>query len=200
MSFIVTASGREFSLAYAQPRDVVLSDIAAPLAQINRFTGHCRRPYSVAEHSLLVADIAERLLHLGTNGLMAALMHDAHEAYVGDVSSPVKGMLDSTWHQMEHRIELVVRSAFGLHNAAREHRDAIKQADLIALATERAQLMPKSPTPWPILRHIQPAEWVDLMDRGRCLMTWSDWAQAFKDRADELDFARNQQMFGQPQS
>ncbi len=195
MTTIVTSTGREISLVYPKPGDITLADISHSLGQINRFTGHARRPYSVAEHSLLVCDIAERLLHLSVDGLLAALMHDAHEAYVNDLSTPVKGLLDGTWHHLEERMERNVRSAFALHVPTHVYSEMIKQCDLIALATERAQLLPKSATPWPCLINIQPAEWVDLMDAGRCAMTWSDWAAAFRDKVDELDFGRNAKRF-----
>lgn len=196
MTTVVTSTGREISLVYPKPADITLVDIAHSLGQINRFTGHARRPYSVAEHSLLVCDIAERLLHLSVDGLLAALMHDAHEAFVNDLSTPVKSLLDGTWHHLEERMERTVRSAFALHVPTHAYSEMIKQCDLIALATERAQLLPKSATPWPCLINIQPAEWVDLMDAGRIAMSWADWAHAFKDRVDELDFARNQKRFG----
>jgi len=195
MGWLVTASGREIHLQYPRPRDIVLSDVAHALAQINRFTGHAQRPYSVAEHSLLVCDIAQRLFSLNVHGQFAALMHDAHEAYCSDMASPTKGLLGTAWEYLESRLQNTLRSAFALHGTATHHAAQIKQADLIALATERAQLMPTSPTPWPILLHVQPADWVDLMDRGRQQMTWRDWAAAFKDKADELDFARNEGMF-----
>ena len=67
----------------------------------------------------------------------------------------------------------------------------MKHADLIALATERAQLLPPTPTLWPCLVHVQPASWVDLMAPERCAMTWADWRQQFADQADALDFGRN---------
>ena len=195
MSTIVTASGREINLARPVHADITLYDISHGLGQINRFAGHCRRPYSVAEHSLLVADIAQRRYGLDVSGQLAALLHDGHEAYVGDVSSPVKQLLDDTWLHLEARIERTVRIAFGLLVACDMYRDIIKASDIVALATERMQLMPKSPTPWPILQGVEPADWVDLMDTGRQRMTWSDWASAFRDRADELDYARNQALF-----
>lgn len=60
--------------------------IAHSLAQINRF-GHASRPYSVAEHSLLVCEIVKSM-GLDCHAQRAALMHDAHEAFTGDVATP----------------------------------------------------------------------------------------------------------------
>lgn len=195
-TWMLTAGGHEFDLAYPRHQLVSLADVSHALAQINRFTGHARRPYSVAEHSLLVLDIVQTLMAPACVHLrLAALLHDAHEAYVGDVSTPAKSMLPHEWPILEHRMERTVRSAWGLHTAAHEWRDAVKQADLIALATEREQLLAKSPSLWPCLVHIEPVRWVDLMAPERVAMTWADWRDRFKDAADELDFERNDRLF-----
>ena len=126
---------------------------------------------------------------------LAALMHDAHEAYVGDMASPTKRAVGEAWYTLEHRIERTLRSAWGLHTATYEHQHAIKQADLIALATERAQLLPPSPSLWQCLVHVQPITWVDLMSPERCAMTWADWRNRFADAVDTLDFERNETTF-----
>lgn len=192
---ILTACGHLFDLQYCREDKVVIDDIAHALAQINRFTGHCRRPYSVAEHSLLVLEIIERLFTVDVHGRLAALLHDAHEAYVGDVASPTKLAAGDGWAQLEHRVERTVRSAFALHGAHYNWRDAIRQADLIALATEREQLMPAGGGTWEILVHVQPVQWVSLMAPERCAMTWHEWRDRFRDAYDALDFARNDALY-----
>lgn len=189
---MTTASGLEVDLRYPSTNCITLGDISHHLAQINRFTGACRRPYSVAEHSLLVLDICQRTMHMDVHGWMAALMHDAHEAYTNDVSTPAKAEAGEGWHHFEGRMERTVRAAWGLLAASHRWATEIKRADLIALATERAQLLPPTGTLWPCLVHVQPAEWVNLMAPERCAMTWQDWRQQFADQADSLDFARNE--------
>jgi hypothetical protein len=192
--WILTANGQEVDLAYTRPALMTLADVSHALAQINRFNGHCRRPYSVAEHSLLVLDIIEHLFApASVHCRLAALMHDAHEAYVGDMATPVKHLVGEGWHQLEHRVERCLRSAWGLHVAAYEYAAMIKQADMIALATERAQLLPPSPSLWECLVHVQPVTWVDLMSPERCAMSWGDWRDRFKDAVDSADFERNLQ-------
>lgn len=194
--WILTANGNELDLVYPKPSAMPIQDIAHALSQINRFTGHARRPYSVAEHSLLVCEIVERLQPtISAHGLFAALMHDAHEAFIGDVATPTKQMIGAGWHMLEDRIQQTLRSAYALHGPSSLHSHIIKQADLIALATERKQLMPPGGSPWEILQGIEPVGWVDLMCSGRTQMAWSDWRSAFKDRADDLDFARNVGLF-----
>ena len=195
-SWILTASGNEVDLAYCKPASMTLADVSHALAQINRFTGHARRPYSVAEHSLLVLDIVQHLYApASVHCRLAALMHDAHEAYVGDMSTPAKRQVGDAWATLEHRLERTLRCAWALHTAAHEYRDVIKQADLIALATERAQLLPQSPSLWECLVHVQPVTWVDLMSPERCAMTWADWRDRFADEVDSLDFERNNATF-----
>lgn len=191
MSFIVTSDGNELNMLSPQPGHITASSIAHSLAQINRFNGHARRPYSVAEHSLLVCEIAEREHGLCIHGQFAALMHDAHEAYCGDVATPAKPAIGCGWLKWERHWEKIVQCSFSILVPSYVNRAAIKAADLAALATERRDLMPATPTPWAVLDGIEPIGWVDLMDKGRCAMEWSDWRAAFLDKHDELDFGRN---------
>jgi hypothetical protein len=188
---IVTANGHEVDMRYPRSSAIVLADISHHLATINRFTGAACRPYSVAEHSLLVCEIVEREMRLPLEARLAALMHDAHEAYVGDVHTPAKAEIGAAWYDFERKFEHLVRGCFHLSEAAATWAVAIKQADLIALATERAQLLPPSATPWQSLHHVTPVGWVNLMDRGRVSMTWQDWRAAFEDKVNELDYGRN---------
>lgn len=193
MTWITTATGAEVSLQQPRLASINLATIAHHLAQINRFTGAACRPYSVAEHSLLVCEIAEREFKLNPHGLLAALLHDAHEAFTNDISTPTKAEIGAPWAAFEQRFERLVRSAFAIHVPSTAHATAIKRADLIALATERAQLLPSGGTPWEVLHGVPTAPWVDLMSRKRCTARWSDWRRAFSERADFLDFRRQEQ-------
>ena len=196
MPWIVTADGREVSLQYPQAIDFEIEHIAHALAQINRFTGHAARPYSVAEHSLLVLDIAERHMGLDAHGLMVALMHDAHEAYTQDLSTPAKREVGGGWRAFEARFAHLLSLRFRFHTALTCYHNEIRRADVLALATERAQLMPtKQPngypsTPWPGLAGVEPLPCYDLMEPSRRDLTWQDWRDAFLERFHELEFAR----------
>lgn len=141
--WMVTASGREYmlngpqALGHWNPPDI--RDIAHHLALINRFNGASSRPYSVAEHSLLCERIANR--SGGGPGLrLAALMHDAHEAYCGDVTTPVKLCLGAEWIGFESMHKANVRDAYGLRTLMAGYATQIREIDLIALATERRDL------------------------------------------------------------
>lgn len=94
MTWMLTSTGVEYHLAGPTAlapcgRPVDIRDVAHHLAIVNQFNGATTRPYSVAEHSLLCCDIAR---HAGASVFvqMAALMHDAHEAYTNDLVSPAK--------------------------------------------------------------------------------------------------------------
>ncbi len=116
-------------------------DVASALARICRFGGHVvGRPYSVAEHSVRVADLVESWGGSPAEQL-EALVHDAHEAYPpGDVPSPVKrcGAIGAALVKLEDAAARAVRRAFGV---AFELGSATMHADLVLLATERRDLM-----------------------------------------------------------
>ena len=189
MSWLLTASGVPFSIGRANAVDVNLTDVAHHLALINRFCGATTRPYSVAEHSLLVAEICERDFGMtDPSGLLAALMHDAHEAYFGDISTPVKHHLGEEARVLEWSLERAVQDRYGLRTPNVGYRDLIRRADLMALATERRDLMNPNPTPWAVLQGIDPVSWIDLRQRDG--MDWTDWREAFKARFGELNLAR----------
>jgi hypothetical protein len=177
---------------------VRLSDIAHHLSLINRFTGATTRPYSVAEHSLLCADIAE---HEGAPaGLqMAMLMHDAHEAYTTDLSSPAKVAVNcysmgaggvQAWSMFEDVHANNVRDHFNLRSVFAGYKRDIRRIDLVALATERRDVTaycPKANGPWAVLNDgtsdaIEPADWIDLSEQTREALSWKYWRLAFMNR------------------
>jgi hypothetical protein len=190
MTWLLTATGATVDLEWMSHSSISLLDIAHHLAQINRFTGACSRPYSVAEHSLLVVEIMERDLAIRSpHALLAGLLHDAHEAYTQDLSTPMKRVLGPGWAITEERIARAVRERFCVSTARAGARGDIHRADLIALATERAQLLPPGGPEWASLEGHPPATWVRLADRAG--MGWADWRQAYIDKFAELNYARN---------
>lgn len=197
--FMLTCTGREHPLAghpvHLDENAPRIEEIAHALAQINRFTGHAVRPYSVAEHSLLVCDIVASQ-GLSVHAQMAALLHDAHEAYTGDVSTPIKHALGAQWHRFEQIHEAMVQRAFCIRTAAAAFRQSIKRADLIALATERRDLMPRidGSAPWAVIdtpgAEVQPLADTHLMAEHRTACTWHRHLDNFLARFHTLDKAR----------
>jgi len=106
MSIIVTNSGKFVNLADPQPETICIEDIAHHLAHINRFTGATFQGYSVASHSLYVSDLVAPEFKL------IALMHDATEAYLGDISSPLKSILPE-YKVIEARMHKAIADKMG---------------------------------------------------------------------------------------
>lgn len=155
MSWILTRSGRKFDLANPNADMVDPTDIAHSLSMQCRFNGHTRHFYSVAQHCYLVADLVP------AEHQLAALLHDATEAYVGDLVRPLKeGMRHHAaglggrclYEETEERIWFAICDHFHLDY---ELPACIKHADLVALATERRDLMPEHHESWPCLDGIE---------------------------------------------
>ena len=145
-STIMLSSGIYFDLLSPQTSVFTVKDIAHALSHLCRFTGHTHEFYSVAEHSLRVSRIVPQ--HQSLQGLL----HDAAEAFVGDVSSPLKHLLPD-YKIIEQRIEVEIFKRFGVPLII---CDEVKHADLVMLATERRDLLPPSQDVWPIIDGIQP--------------------------------------------
>lgn len=162
--YLTTASGQRYRLTGPELDAPRIGDIAHHLAQINRFTGAASRPYSVAEHSLLCEHIAASE-GAGPMARLCALMHDAHEFVTADFASPAKIALRdwaendaSEYDHFENHHAVNVRETFELLDAFYDHRADIRRWDLIALATERRDLMPADDGEgWEILRGVEPA-------------------------------------------
>jgi hypothetical protein len=194
MSWICTATGRRVDLHMPMPAQIDIMDIAWHLAQLPRFTGACVRPYSVAEHSLLVCEIVEREHSADANTLMHALMHDGHEAYTGDLHSPGKQAVGNAWYAFERRMADVVAQRYCISRRLGD-RMTVKLADLQALATERRDLMPQhgeGTALWDCLRGIDPIDWLHLNTPERRQHDWEFWRDRFLDKFHELHFARQQ--------
>lgn len=138
--WIHTASGKKWYLAAPRWQDVDIHDIALHLSRICRFTGACSRFYSVAEHSYWVSYVVPPRM------AMAGLLHDAHEAYVGDCSRPLKQLLPD-YKYIEGLNWQAVSKAFGL---PWELPPEVKAADNAMLLTERKALMQGLSEPWAI--------------------------------------------------
>ncbi len=106
-SSISTLSGRFFDLLKPEDYDYDIEEIAEALSNICRYTGHVKKFYSVAEHSVLVSHIVPPKLAL------AGLLHDASEAFVGDVSSPLKKLLPE-YKAIEERIQQAIATYYSI--------------------------------------------------------------------------------------
>jgi uncharacterized protein len=152
MTWMITATGRKVHPAALEPQDICAQDIAQHLAKICRFTGASRIHWSVAEHSMLVADILTAKHPHDYQLQLCGLLHDAPEAYLQDLATPVKSEL-LAYHALERAAWWAVTEHFGL---PLQMPAEVKHADLVALATEKRDLMPAHPEPWSVLDGIAP--------------------------------------------
>lgn len=200
MSFIITIAGRERyvgDIETALPDNVpTLEEVAHSLAQINRFCGHTFRPYSVAEHSLLVAQIALEQFDASPAVQLAALLHDAHECITGDASTPVKHRIGPAWDEFERHHAKALRRHYGLMSTFAAHGHVIRGCDLIALATERRDLLPFDAArnlPWPVLdtpgQVVEPFQEVYLRSASREHAHWTEWRDQFVAEVQQLQRA-----------
>lgn len=127
---ILTADGRYFDFTDPDPAVITLNAIARGLANTCRFGGQCRSFYSVAEHSIWVSRLVPS--HLAVHGLL----HDAAEAFIGDMPKPLKELLPD-YKRVEQMVEAVLFAQFGFLSIPPE----VKQIDRVMLATEQLKIM-----------------------------------------------------------
>lgn len=142
--WIVTHSGKQFDFHNPTPDMVCIEDIAHALSMSCRFGGHTRYHYSVAQHSVNVAKLVP------SEHKLAALLHDATEAYIGDMVSPLKVLMPE-FKKKEEQIWEVIAEKFGVPV---KMDPIIKWADLQMLKIEREHLIPNS-EPWTCLADIK---------------------------------------------
>ena len=131
---IKTYAGEYFDAFNPDPAKVHIEDIAHALSQQPRYGGHLPKHYSVAQHSLYVSELLPKPLKL------AGLLHDATEAYMPDVPSPLKARLPEV-KNMENGLMKVILGKFGVWEVYRHNYSQIKEADIEALKIEWDILM-----------------------------------------------------------
>lgn len=146
---ICTFTGRYFNLESPLPGQVDIRDIAWALSNICRFGGHSLGFYSVAQHSVLVSRIVPPA------AARAGLLHDAVEAYFGDVVKPLKNLLPD-YRRLEAQAEAVIMRKLGVDAELEIYHEEIKRADMIALATEKRDITAAAHHDWGGLDGVAP--------------------------------------------
>lgn len=137
---ITTYSGIQYSLLNPRVEDILIEDIAHHLSNICRYTGACREFYSVAQHSWHVSFLCD------PEYALEGLMHDSSEAYVSDMSAPLKhspNMLP--YRDIEEINARAIVTRFGLRYP---WHASIKEADFRMYKTECRDLMPAGTGSW----------------------------------------------------
>lgn len=142
---ILTHTGKMFDFLHPTPDMICIEDIAHALALTNRYSGHTHSPYSVAEHCV-------RASYLTIGDPLINLLHDSAEAYIGDIPSPQKKNLEWLIPQkgvvyysaVEWKVLKIIGEALNVEQLEEMVFDSkTKQVDLIMLAIELRDLMPK---------------------------------------------------------
>ena len=133
-TWITTYSGKQFYPLDPNPDDITIDDIAHALSNLCRWNGHVKSFYSVAQHSVIVSQ------HCKPEHMLYGLLHDSSEGLsLGDFPTPIKRLPQFDYYRkVEHNLQSMVYKKFGLE--PHEPND-VKEADLIALATEMRDLM-----------------------------------------------------------
>jgi 5'-deoxynucleotidase YfbR-like HD superfamily hydrolase len=120
--WIWTASGKSFSYNYTDPSQITIEDIAESLSSTRRFAGHTKPlKYCVADHC---CNLVEHMISKGYDDpyvLLGVLLHDAAEAYLGDVPAPAKKLLPD-FKRLEKHLYGIIADKFGVPNDAEFHK------------------------------------------------------------------------------
>ncbi len=186
MTWMQTRDGHVIELLDPDLTEVTIEELAHALARINRFCGHTRTisGYSVACHSVAVS------IHLPPPFALWGLMHDAHEAFLGDITSPVKMALRElgggpAFEALETKLVDAVRRRWGLHGPMPRE---VKVADMEALETERRDLLGEESQSWNLRVDGKP---VRPWDEVSMPMSTQDGKRAFLRRYEELTYLQS---------
>lgn len=144
--FMQTFSGEPFYPLSATEDDIQIVDIAHALGMVCRYAGHVRKFYSVAEHCVLLSHTVD------PEHALWALLHDAAEAYVGDMVRPLKHHMPA-YQAAEDRLIEVISTKFGLPG---EMPRQVHEHDTRIVLDEKEQLMAPSREPWGLLEGFTP--------------------------------------------
>ena len=123
----------KFDILDPQPDMVRIEDIAHALSQVNRFGGHGKFPYPVSQHCRLGSYVIDDQFAFDF------LLHDASEAYIGDMARPLKhfSVAGDEYRKVEAKLQAVILDAFGLGAEPPE----VKVVDNAMLYAEKEQIM-----------------------------------------------------------
>lgn len=202
--WILSANGTAYWPTDPRPENIDIQVIAQSLSQKVRFGGHGRPFYSVAQHVVLVKNIVEE--YAPTEGVSKyvtfqaarhALVHDAHEAWLVDLPSPLKKQpaIRQVWREWEALWDAVIFETLDVEDTP-EIRQLVKTADLVAMRLEGEHIMPTPPNDWEWPGHgassekvIQLAEEHRMIDASpaRGVWTWEKAEERFLDEWVEFE-------------
>ena len=146
-AWLQTFSGRRVSVLNPSPNQIAFEDICVAISKQCRFNGHATHFYSVSQHCVIGAELAKE--RFGEDIAKEFLLHDATEAYVGDLIRPVKCMIPQ-FKEIEQRFWKAIAIKFDLPLI---HSPEVKYLDNVMLAWEKRDFLPHSEV-WPNLPNI----------------------------------------------
>lgn len=168
---ILLQSGRLLDWNNFGPQDFTIDDLAIPLRRLPRFLGHSHTLWSVGHHSLHVSLLVQGLLDGRERAWQWALLHDAHEAFIGDTIRPLNAVLGehatTSLDELRARIDSVIIERFNLKHLTDEDRAVVREADDMALACELVHFFPNADRElirrmpavaryWPLIQRLEP--------------------------------------------
>ncbi len=179
--WIETFTGKSFFPLDPEPDKICIEDITHALSMLCRFNGHCKVFYSIAEHSIRVANFVKQTFYPYTNKRIVrkkrdltielyALLHDSAEAYNSDIPRPIKSSL-TNFKDIENKILEIILEKFCLTNyISEDYKKFIQDADDILLATEARDLGMKLVDHWklrkePLFSHIIPYRSIEMAQK-----------------------------------
>lgn len=145
-AWMQTYSGEPFYPLEPNLDHIDIVDIAHALSMLCRYNGHCKRFYSVAEHSVLISHTVD------TENALWALLHDAAEAYIGDMVRPLKHEMPE-FMAAEDNLEVAIAGKFHLGWPMPAQ---VKEHDTRIVVDEREQNMAPAHLPWALLDGFKP--------------------------------------------
>jgi uncharacterized protein len=133
---IKTISGKTINFAEPKAGEINIFDIAKGLAYRSRWAGQTKEYYSVAQHSIHVMQLLEEEFVRLPQIKLVALLHDASEAYMADIPTPLKNLLPG-YKYYENLLQTEIYKAYGLELYAVEYYAIIKRADIKSMELEK---------------------------------------------------------------
>jgi 5'-deoxynucleotidase YfbR-like HD superfamily hydrolase len=149
MATLETVSGRKIDVTDPNPDTIEITDIAWALSRMPRFSGHSIPyiPYSVAQHCI---QVMKELAPHGERIQLYGLLHDAAEAYMNDLPSPIKHIpeIHAVISKLEDKLMLTIYEALGIDPPTEEEELIVKIADKNQQAIEAYNFMYSRGSDW----------------------------------------------------
>ena len=187
MATLETVSGRKIDVSNPNPADIVIEDIAWALSRMPRFSGHSipYTPYSVAQHCI---QVAEDLKDYGPDIQLYGLLHDAAEAYINDLPSPVKHIpeIHAVIKKLEDRLMDVIYTALKIAPPTEEQEALVKIADKTQQAVEAYNFMYSRGKDWN-LPEVSFAKLQEFREPMTSIDSYHKFLSYFQDLIDQCD-------------